>query len=388
MHVLIIPSWYPEHSEDVGGGFFREQALALQTHGCKVGVIYPQLRPLRNWRTIFSGYYGLSQEIDEGMPTYRYHGMNWFPRMQSGFVFLWKVYGMLAYKQYVKDYGHPDIIHVHSTLYAGCLALDIYDAYKIPYIITEHSSAYALKLINKAQMEASKKPVINATFRIAVSAAFANLLDGLYNEKWHYIPNIVSHKFTNFDVDFSGEKENFVFINVAVHKKNKAIDNLLYAFARAFVKYPRVILQLVGDGPERVSLQQTACELGVSDQVFFLGLLKRDEVLEKVAAATSFVFSSRYETFGVAVIEALALGKPVIATRCGGPESIIEVGDGVLVDVDDVDALSIAMFNMFQNYKTYNLQNIRRSAIDRFGEDAVITRLKAIYEEVLFDFGS
>ena len=46
MHVLIIPSWYPEHSEDVGGGFFREQALALQTHGCKVGVIYPQLRPL------------------------------------------------------------------------------------------------------------------------------------------------------------------------------------------------------------------------------------------------------------------------------------------------------------------------------------------------------
>jgi glycosyltransferase involved in cell wall biosynthesis len=154
------------------------------------------------------------------------------------------------------------------------------------------------------------------------------------------------------------------------------------------VKYHRVILQLVGDGPERVSLQQTACELGVSDQVFFLGLLKRDEVLEKVATATSFVFSSRYETFGVAVIEALALGKPVIATRCGGPESIIEVGDGVLVDVDDVDALSIAMFNMFQNYKTYNLQNIRRSAIDRFGEDAVITRLKAIYEEVLFDFRS
>ena len=51
MHVLIIPSWYPEYPEDVRGCFFREQALALQKYGCKVGVIYPQLRSLKNWKS-------------------------------------------------------------------------------------------------------------------------------------------------------------------------------------------------------------------------------------------------------------------------------------------------------------------------------------------------
>ncbi|MBK6756608.1 MAG: glycosyltransferase [Moraxellaceae bacterium] len=135
--------------------------------------------------------------------------------------------------------------------------------------------------------------------------------------------------------------------------------------------------------PEQERLRQLSSQLGVSKQVVFLGARKRQEVLETVAAANAFVLSSRYETFGVVIVEALALGKPVVATRCGGPESIISNEDGILVDVDDIDALADAMLDVYTNYSNYHPEGIRQRCLERFGEEAVTTQLKMVYDGVL-----
>jgi glycosyltransferase involved in cell wall biosynthesis len=93
--------------------------------------------------------------------------------------------------------------------------------------------------------------------------------------------------------------------------------------------------------------------------------------------------SSKAETFGVVLIEALALGKPVVATRCGGPESIIREEDGILVPVDDVPKLGDGMKEIRRQYGNYRPIELRRSCANRFSEKAVTRQLIDIYRQVL-----
>jgi len=140
---------------------------------------------------------------------------------------------------------------------------------------------------------------------------------------------------------------------------------------------------MVGDGPERSKLQALAVELDIEKSVKFTGLLSRQEVLTTIANADAFVLSSRYETFGVVVIEALALGKPVIATRCGGPESIVRQEDGILVPVDDIGALAAAMEKIIKNQEEYDPIEIRKACINRYSESAIAEKLIKIYSSVI-----
>jgi len=165
-----------------------------------------------------------------------------------------------------------------------------------------------------------------------------------------------------------------------MQKKN--VDNLIRAYARVFYGNTNVSLKIGGHGPERPRLQALAQELGVSGQVQFLGALSRHQVLSEMQACDAFVLPSKYETFGVVVVEALALGKPVIATRCGGPESIVGDDDGVLVPVNDVDSLAQAMRNLRANHDHYKPNAIRASCAARYSERAVANRLITEYRAV------
>src|SRR5690606_12108659 len=122
---------------------------------------------------------------------------------------------------------------------------------------------------------------------------------------------------------------------------------------------------------------------GGADQVVFLGMLQRHEVLEKVSQANAFVLSSEYETFGGVLVEALALGKPIIATRCGGAESIVTPEVGYLVPPNSVEKLSKAMINLHENKEKFIADNIPPDCDKSYSEGSVIKRLGEIYNQVL-----
>lgn len=103
---------------------------------------------------------------------------------------------------------------------------------------------------------------------------------------------------------------------------------------------------------------------------------------EELARAQALVHPSRYETFGVAIVEALAMGRPVVATRCGGPEGIVTARDGLLVPVDDIEALARAMRELREHIDRYDAAAIRLACLERFGEGAVVARLRDTYETV------
>ncbi len=386
MHVLIIPSWYPRHPGDINGSFFREQALALHNHGCRVGVIYPELLSLRNWKSIFSEKNGISVEQDEGLVTYRSRAMNWFPRTVGLTSKLFTLHGCKLFERYISANGIPDILHVHSLLHAGSIANAIYKKHAIPFVVTEHSSAFARNLVSAKGLKLSQKTSNSAARKFAVSNKFAKILNekiGCNKNKWEEFPNIVNEKFLTHKL-LKKENENyFEFINIAMMNENKSQENIIHAFAELCRHHANTRLTIGGDGPERYKLEELTRNLGISEKVHFPGMLTREQVLKSMAASDAFILASRYETFGVVVIEALALGKPVIATRCGGPESIVRDEDGILVPVDDVDALKNAMHSFIQNKNKYDPQEIRQTCSNRFSERAVAERLKEIYANII-----
>lgn len=386
MHILIIPSWYPTFKGDISGSFFREQTLAIQKNGYKVGVVYPQLRSLKQWKSIFNGQYGLKIEDDEGVPTYRYLSMNWFPRMPNMSSKLFIRAGMLAYNQYIKDYGTPDIIHVHSALYGGCLALKINELHNIPYVITEHFSAYPRGLISVEGINLAKKVIDRASCKIAVSKNFANDLAKVFEEdpsSWEEIPNIVNDNFLIKSLNKTEPDEIFNFITISALTNNKGIHNVIEAFSKAFPIDENIHLKIGGDGIAKKMLEQLAKDCNVANRVHFLGKLSRNDVLEEVSQSNVLVVASEYETFSVVVIEALALGKPVISTRCGGPESIIRPQDGILVPQGDIKALGNSMSILYDNYSEFHPETIREGCIERYSEKAIINKLREVYDQVI-----
>jgi glycosyltransferase involved in cell wall biosynthesis len=387
MHVLVIPSWYPLHENDIGGSFFRDQARSLQKQGCCVGVIYPEHRSLRDWKSIFTGKYGMTIEDDQGVKTYRWHTMRWLPSSDHGNSARWLRQGMQLFEAYIEKEGKPAIIHVHSILYGAVLAKQIREKYSIPFVITEHSSALARGLLKPVQQELSKSVVAHASRLIAVSPPLASLLEKSFGSKWQTVPNMVNDLFLSSPL---GEprhnmQEVFVYLCVARLVKNKRIDLLLNSFYDLLKDKPDAQLRIGGDGPARGELEQQVKRLGLSSHVFFLGGLARDDVADELARADVFVLPSIYETFGVVIIEALAMGVPVVATRCGGPDSIINNKNGLLVKVDDQNALTSALHWMYEQRESYDSSAIRHFCRDNFGEQEIVRQLKHIYQDVVVD---
>lgn len=120
----------------------------------------------------------------------------------------------------------------------------------------------------------------------------------------------------------------------------KALGDLLSALATV----EGATLVLLGEGPEREALERQAAQLGLAGRVRFLGGGAREDVLRLFAAADAAVLSSAWENFPHTVVEALAVGTPVVATAVGGvPEIVVEEDNGLLVPARDTAALGAAL---------------------------------------------
>lgn len=386
MHVLIIPSWYPETPEDVDGIFFRLQAQALQRSGLKIGVTAPVFRSMRGKpASVVNGGYGIRSYTEENIPTYVYKSMYFFPRLPYLDRHRWVGAGWKLFKRYVRDHGTPDIIHAHSMNHAGILAQQIHEKTGIPFVLTEHSSTYARKLIRDWQRPAMLQSAQQCSARIAVSKDFCRLLETEYGGlDWQYIPNSLSPAFIR-PVDLANKPKNadFTFCSVAHLNYNKGFDILLPAFAEALKTHPDLKLKIGGTGLIASQLHNLAAELGLENSVEFLGGLQNDQVLDLMFRSDAFVLASRNETFGVVFIEALSQGLPVAATRCGGPQTIINENNGILVPVGDVQALAGALVSLYENRGRYDAQTLRADCLSEFGEEAVVRQITAVYKTIL-----
>ena len=121
------------------------------------------------------------------------------------------------------------------------------------------------------------------------------------------------------------------------------MDLTIEAFIDAFKGSDKVFLTIFGEGPERQKLEELVRINKMEKQIKLMGMQSRKVIADYLKECDCFVLASQTETFGVVYIEAMASGLPVIATKCGGPESFVNEENGVLIPVDNKDALVTAM---------------------------------------------
>ncbi|MCL4325125.1 MAG: glycosyltransferase family 4 protein [Candidatus Thermoplasmatota archaeon] len=169
---------------------------------------------------------------------------------------------------------------------------------------------------------------------------------------------------------------------------NKGLDVLLTAFAAIRPKFPEVRLVLVGEdagaGAETISLAKS---LGLGESVLMTGFLKDDRLLASAyREAEMLVLPSEYEAFGLVLLEAMAQGRPVIATRVGGmPEVVAEGRNGILVPSRDPTALQAAMERLLSDRELAQRMGAygQKETVPRYSWEGVVHSLGSIYEDVL-----
>ena len=392
LHVLLIPSQRFVAEDNPYGGIFQlDLALALQRAGLKVGVVAPMARSLRGWRISELGRRRTWTYSDEqGVPILRPDHYAWVPsRMPYAAKWYQVSLGNKLFERYIERHGTPDLVHAHNALFAGAVACSLKTKRGIPYVLTEHSSAHITRTVTWWQRKTLRTVLDNADRRLIVSKHLGQTMEGLYGDimlPWERMPNVVSSDFVSVEMHESNAVEGrsaFCFLNIAAMLPWKNQAGLLQAFAASFKDHENVQLRIAGDGMLRQQLEQLSRELGIQSQVVFLGVLPRAKIVEELRGSDAFVMASDFETFGVVLIEALAMGRPVIATDCGGPREIVNESNGMLVPVRDVGALARAMQRMVEQRHRYEPISLRKACIAEYGERVIVARHQAVYECVI-----
>ncbi len=296
----------------------------------------------------------------------------------------------------VARYEKLDVLHVHYAIphaTSAVLARQILEGQGIfvPVVTTLHGTDITI-----VGQDPSFMPVVN--YSINESDGVTAVSDYLRQETYsrfdttgeiEVIPNFVDGdrfqplKKSHFKQALcpNGEK---VLVHVSNFRPVKRVGDVVEVFSRLRKEGLPLKLLLVGDGPDRVPTEHLARRLGVFEDVRFLG--KQDPVEEILSIADVFMIPSGSETFGLAALEAMACGVPVVASNIGGlPELVIPGENGFLCPLGDIDSFTRATRRILTNeaLHTHMAEAARTRAIDEFDVNRIVPQYEQYYERVL-----
>src|SRR5690606_13599062 len=222
-------------------------------------------------------------------------------------------------------------------------------------------------------------PLKKASAVIAVSTFSATQIEGIVKRPVLSIPNMVAEEFFAPNTK-EKDKKNFTFFTLGRMVEQKGIPVLLDAIAR--INNPDLNFRIGGAGEELANYKRKSEELSLKN-IEWLGELGREEALVEFQNCDAFVLPSLHESMGVVFAEAIACGKPIIATNCGGPESIVNESNGVLADVGNSKDLAEKINWMVDNHDKYDPKVIRQDFLNRFSRPVVSSQIVELYKQVL-----
>jgi N-acetyl-alpha-D-glucosaminyl L-malate synthase BshA len=286
-----------------------------------------------------------------------------------------------------------DLLHVHYAIphaAAAYMAKKILqeESRDIPVTTTLHGTD--ITLVGKDKTYA---PVV--AFSINQSDAITAVSDNLRQETFRtfriekdiqVIHNFVDvERFARKPIDAfrkviapNGER---ILLHASNFRKIKRVQDVIKVFQAVNQQKPSKLL-LVGDGPERPGAEEMCREMGICDDVRFVG--KQQDMEEIMAVADLFLLPSEYESFGLAALEAMAAGAPVVASNAGGLPEIIEQGVcGFMADVGDVESMAnYALDILMHDNRLNQFKEAARAKAKQFDIHNIIPEYETLYKQV------
>lgn len=374
----------PQHP--IWGVFETQQAKALKAAGHKVVVICG-IGAVHSVSPSKFNKFGISKFIIDDIPIYSCFYLSATVVMQ---LLGYQVYANWFAAQYnkvfekvVQDLGVPDVVYSHY-LYLNCMGANIHDKFNVPVVGVEHWSE-----VNRPDIKPDIKQLADNTYHrlnrlIAVSDSFAQTLKERFNVESKVVNNMVEIDYS-YKLKSKKETECVKIVSVGRLKAPKQFSNLIEAMKMANLSIDSWQLTIVGGGPDEVMLKEKTKKLGLSKNILFTGMASHEQVCKELSKGDFFVLPSEYETFGVSYVEAMSYGLPVIGTKCGGPESIINSNNGLLVANNDVNALAEAIKTMMTTYKNYSPEAIQAEMKAKYSPEAIIPQIINVMNEAIED---
>ncbi len=394
MNVVVVSRLYPRPADPVVGIFVEEEVRALSRH-CQLKVVspVPWFPPLKS----FSRWYSYSQlprrEVRSGVEVFRPRTLLLprnllFPLM--GFSFYFSLRRCLA--ELAREFP-IDLIHAHTAYPDGFASAMLGRAIGRPTVVTLHGgdvNLYFRRFFGRrlglwAISHAGRVIAASNSLRRTVveehgadAATITVIPSGADVARFKPMPQSKAQG----ELGLRGDTRRVLYVGAIA--RSKGIDYLLKAFARLLPTTPDPgQLLLIGDGHYARSARVMADQLGIAQYVTFLGQRPNDQIPLWMNACDVLVLPSLSEGLGVVLIEAMACGKPVVATTCGGPEDIVTPQTGVLVPPGDAVALAEALVEVLAHGHRFSAQEIRRYAVDNYAYDRIGARIIHLYRQVL-----
>ena len=282
-----------------------------------------------------------------------------------------------------------DLIHAHMIHPEGAVAHRLSQRYGVPFVVSEHApwttEWFRSRRVRNEALAAARA----AAALLPVSSSVRETMRsfGIEGNRVRVVPVGVDGQV--FRLGSAEDRIHDRILYVGWINYTKAIDVLLRAMKILQSRGEGGRLLLVGGAAYRNTrlqeeeLRRLADELDLGDRVSFAGRKSHAEVARLMAESAVVVLPSRAESFGATLIEALASGTPVVATRCGGPEDIVTEEVGRLVPTEDPGALADAVASVLADPGRFRPAALRAYALERFGWEKIVPQIASEYGRVL-----
>lgn len=376
MNIFIIARGYPSKQDPTWGCFEKDQAEALRQLGHQVTILSVDTRFRFYWRKL-----GIECGVHNNIAIFNifllpYALLFFLPKQIKDSFYAWQL--EILYKRATKQYGTPDVIYSHY-LHNTQKAIPLRQKYNIPIVAMEHWSQMAYTPIPKNAISTAKHVYASIDQLLAVSSTLKNNIKQHIGVDSTVVPNMVGKEF-QYRAHDNTNRKTIHLITTGRLIPEKCFDMLIQAVAN--ISLP-LQLSIIGNGSEKDKLQRLTNKLHMEDRVHLLGHKSKQEIVALLQDSDIFVLPSQSETFGVAYIEALACGLPIIATDCGGPRDIVTNNNGLLVPINNQHALEQAIIQMSSNLHSYDKQAIAEDCQNRFSSDNVAKLITQTLERTI-----
>ncbi|MFN4930238.1 MAG: glycosyltransferase family 4 protein [Bacteroidota bacterium] len=379
-HILFVSSWYPSKGKKSHGIFFKRHAEAAAL-----------LHQISSIHVCSGSAYQI--EVHEEQRVYSIIGT--YKKVQHQIPILSNIQKLLrslhcfkqCYRTLIEQQGVPSLVLLNVIFPAGIFVLWLHYVKKIPFIIQEQWSGYypedgnyrgfLTKIITSICVKLSRLVIV-----VSNKLEQSMKQHGLHNQ-YKRIGNVVD---TELFVPISKKTDGpFRFVHVStVNDKEKNITGIINAAYKLSQEKVNFIVDIIGDGPEREQFEQKSALLGLNGKIIhFHGYQEPAAVASFIGRSDCFILNSNYEGLPCVLLEAMSCGIPVISTRVGAVPEMMTDKQGIMIAVNDEQALANAMKQMMQNYHHYHSQEIRQYIVDHYSYPAISKVFDRLFDEAL-----